>query len=125
MSDETGALGSKDQSTSGMAAKSPPAVTKQAWGLPLVRLDAKWTSFESRLCVWVLLAEIVALCFWIALKGLSSEYSSGGGDVSGLVFRSLITSVLLAFIAHKATKPKVPTPEYSHRRAWIVTLALF
>ena len=32
----------------------PPVVPKQKWGEPLVRLDKKWTSLESRLCVWVL-----------------------------------------------------------------------
>ena len=55
----------------------PPVVPKQAWGEPLVKLDKKWTSLESKLCVFVLLAEIGALCFWIALKGLSSQYSPG------------------------------------------------
>src|SRR5271163_2472485 len=83
----------------------PPVVPKQKWGQPIAKLDAAWTSLESRLCVWVLLAEIAALCFWIALKGLSSEYSPGGGDVSGLVFRSLITSIALGLVVHKATKP--------------------
>src|SRR5580704_2860089 len=91
------------------AAPPPPVVPKQKWGEPLVTLDRTWTSFESKLCVWVLLAEIAALCFWIALKGLSSEYSPGGGDVSGLVFRSLITSIVLGLVVHKAAKPKTAT----------------
>jgi TRAP-type C4-dicarboxylate transport system permease small subunit len=102
----------------------PPVVPKQTWGEPLVRLDSAWTSLESRLCVWVLLAEIAALCFWIALKGLSSEYSPGGGDVSGLVFRSLITSVLFGLVVHKATKPKDARAESVERHAWLVTIAV-
>ncbi|HEY2509391.1 MAG TPA: hypothetical protein VGI39_00920, partial [Polyangiaceae bacterium] len=101
-----------------------PAVPKQAWGEPLVKLDVKWTSLESKLCVWVLLAEIAALCVWIALKGLSSEYSPGGGDVSGLVFRGLITSVILGFVVHKATKPKDATTEVADRHAVFVTAAV-
>src|SRR5580704_14113170 len=117
----------------------PPVVPKQAWGEPLVKLDKKWTSFESKLCVWVLLAEIAALCFWIALKGLSSEYSPGGGDVSGLVFRSLITSVALGMVVHKVTKPDGTSAaeprrgqdqghaktETADRHAWFVTGAVF
>jgi TRAP-type C4-dicarboxylate transport system permease small subunit len=103
----------------------PPVVPKQAWGEPLVKLDKKWTSFESKLCVWVLLMEIAALCFWIALKGLSSEYSPGGGDVSGLVFRGLITSIILGFAVHKGTKvPAGATQEEQNRHAFFVTIAV-
>jgi TRAP-type C4-dicarboxylate transport system permease small subunit len=100
-------------------------VPKQKWGEPLVKLDKAWTSFESKLCVWVLLAEIAALCFWIALKGLSSEYSPGGGDVSGLVFRSLITSIVLGLAVHKATKPPEASTEKADRHAVFVTVAVF
>jgi TRAP-type C4-dicarboxylate transport system permease small subunit len=106
------------------APKPPDAVPKQKWGEPLLKLDKVWTSLETRLCVWVLLAEIGALCFWITLKGLSSEYSPGGGDTSGLVFRSLITSVLLGFIVHKATKPKDASTGQVDRHAWFVTIAV-
>jgi TRAP-type C4-dicarboxylate transport system permease small subunit len=102
----------------------PPVLPKQAWGEPLAKLDKKWTALESKLCVWVLLAEIAALCFWIALKGLSSEYSPGGGDVPGLVFRSLITSVLLGMIVHKATKPAGATTEQADRHTVFVTGAV-
>jgi TRAP-type C4-dicarboxylate transport system permease small subunit len=102
----------------------PPAIPKQPWGVPLVRFDEKWTSLESRLCVWVLLAEIAALCFWIALKGLSSEYSPGGGDISGLVFRCLITSVLFGFVVHKITKPRGAKTDVADRHAIAVTAAV-
>jgi TRAP-type C4-dicarboxylate transport system permease small subunit len=102
----------------------PPAIEKKKWGEPLAKLDTKWTSLESKLCVWVLLAEIGALCFWIALKGLSSEYSVGGGDVSGLVFRGLMTSIALGLVVHKLTKPKGATTENADRHAWFVTIAV-
>jgi TRAP-type C4-dicarboxylate transport system permease small subunit len=102
----------------------PPVVPKQAWGEPFVKLDKRWTSFESKLCVWVLLAEIGALCFWIALKGLSSEYSPGGGDVSGLVFRSLITAIALGLVVHKATRPQDAVTEKADRHAIFVTVAV-
>ena len=97
---------------------------KRAWGVPLVRFDEKWTALESKLCVWVLLAEIAALCFWIALKGLSSEYTPGGGDVSGLVFRGLITSVIFGFVVHKITKPKDARTDVADRHAISVTIAM-
>jgi TRAP-type C4-dicarboxylate transport system permease small subunit len=103
----------------------PPVVPKQKWGEPLAKLDKAWTSLESKLCVWVLLAEIGALCFWIALKGLSSEYSPGGGDVSGLVFRSLITSIALGLVVHKATKGRDSVTETADRHAVFVTAAVF
>ncbi len=106
------------------APPAPPVVPKQAWGEPFAKLDKKWTAFESKLCVWVLLAEIGALCFWIALKGLSSEYSPGGGDVSGLVFRSLITSVALGLVVHKATKPPGASTDKADRHAVFVTVAV-
>ncbi len=102
----------------------PPVVPKQAWGEPLVRLDKAWTSFESKLCAWVLMAEIVALCLWISLKGLSSEYSPGGGDVSGLVFRSLMTSIALGILVHKLTKPADATTEKADKHTVYVTAAV-
>src|SRR3984957_17269390 len=100
-------------------------MAKKAWGEPPPKLDTKWTALESRLCVWVLLAEIAALCFWIALKGLSSEYSPGGGDVSGLVFRSLITSIVLGLVVHEATKARDSVTEKADRHAVFVTIAVF
>ena len=82
-------------------------IPKQAWGEPLVRFDKAWTRFESRLCAWVLMAEIAALCLWISLKGLSAEYQPGAtSNISGIVFRSLLSSVALGILAHRITRPK-------------------
>jgi TRAP-type C4-dicarboxylate transport system permease small subunit len=88
----------------------PPPISKKAWGEPLMRLDQRWTKLESRLCAWVLVTEIAALCLWISLKGLSAEYMTGEGgekNLSGLVFRALLTSVVFGLGAHFATRPKV------------------
>jgi TRAP-type C4-dicarboxylate transport system permease small subunit len=115
MADKRGAESNKKDETTKPAEvveKRPPAepaISKKAWGEPLARFDKKWTSFESRLCAWVLMAEVVALCLWISLKGLSAEYqTTGEGDknVSGIVFRALITATFLGLIAHKLTRPK-------------------
>ena len=86
-----------------------PPIAKKAWGAPLMRFDQAWTRLESRLCGWVLVTEIAALCLWISLKGLSAEYQvagSGEKNVSGLVFRALLTSVLFGLVAHFITRPK-------------------
>lgn len=82
----------------------PPPWKKQAWGAPLLRLDRAWTRLEARMCAWVLIAEIIALCIWISLKGLSAEY--GAGDSSGIVFRGLVGALVLGFIVHRITMPK-------------------
>ena len=87
-----------------------PPIAKKPWGAPLMRFDLAWTRFESRLCAWVLIGEIVALCLWIALKGLSAEYQVGGDaekNVSGLVFRALISAIVLGLLTEKLTKPKM------------------
>jgi TRAP-type C4-dicarboxylate transport system permease small subunit len=75
--------------------------------MPLMRFDRAWTRVESRLAAWLLVSEIAALCLWVALKGLSAEYQTGSGDknVSGLVFRSLLTAVALGLGAHFFTRP--------------------
>jgi TRAP-type C4-dicarboxylate transport system permease small subunit len=96
----------------------PPASDVQesprphAWGAPFARLDAAWTKLEARLAAGVLIAEILALCAWISLKGLSAEYQVGGEgekNVSGLVFRGLIGAIVLGMIANRVTRPK-PAP---------------
>ena len=101
---------------------------KQAWGAPLLRVDRAWTRFEARLCAWVLVAEIIALCIWISLKGLSAEY--GAGDRSGLVFRGLIGALVLGFGAHRLAMPKgavtgqPPDDRANRTHALVVTAAI-
>ena len=86
-----------------------------AWAAPLVRFDGWLTKVESTLCAIVLVAEILALCFWIAMKGLAS--ASGQGDLSGLLMRSVITSVVLGIAAHRFTRPKPgDTSEQAEKR---------
>jgi TRAP-type C4-dicarboxylate transport system permease small subunit len=78
------------------------------WGAPLTRFDKKWTLLEARLAAGVLIAEIIALCAWISLKGLSAEYQVGGQgekNVSGLVFRALVGAIVLGLLARKLTQP--------------------
>jgi TRAP-type C4-dicarboxylate transport system permease small subunit len=104
----------------------------RAWGAPLARFDSAWTKLEARLAAAVLLSEIVALCAWISLKGLSAEYQVAGEgekNVSGLVFRGLIGAIVLGLLALRLTRPKVNAddPAYAAavtRQNIIVTLAV-
>lgn len=83
-------------------APQPAERKAAAWGRPFARLDAGWTQFESLLCAGVLIAETLALCLWIALKGLSTP--TADGNSAGLVFRSVIGATLLGVIAFLATR---------------------
>ena len=71
----------------------PPA----AWAGPLHRLDKAWTRLEARLCAIVLVTEIVTMVFWIGIKALSRTGNAG----PGLVFRSMLTALVLGVIAHR------------------------
>jgi hypothetical protein len=73
---------------------------KAAWGEPFAKLDRAWTLLESRLCAGVLIAEVVTLVFWIAIRALSSTGRAG----PGMIFRALLTSLVIGLVAHKASK---------------------
>jgi hypothetical protein len=81
---------------------APPE--KKAWGKPLDRLDRAWTGIEARLCAYVLVAEVLTLVFWISMKALSSTGRGG----PGLVYRSVVTAIVLGAIAHVASKRLLP-----------------
>lgn len=74
-----------------------------AWGRPLARLDATWTKFEARLCAVVLILQIFALTFWVALKGLSTP---PGSSSAGLVFRALVGAGVLSLAGFLALRKK-------------------
>ncbi|MBP9111360.1 MAG: TRAP transporter small permease [Polyangiaceae bacterium] len=110
---------------------NPSPNPKSAWGAPLARFDKWWTNVEAKLCAAVLLLEVVALCFWIILKGLSVELGHGGAgstDKSGLVLRSLLGVVALGYAAHRVTAPKSLQPteaeETKHRYGVIAGIVL-
>lgn len=81
----------------------PPEERKaQAWGRPLVRFDAAWTKWEMWLCAVVVIAEILVLTLWVALKGLST--ASDGSSKAGLVFRALTGAIVLGLAARLTLK---------------------
>jgi Tripartite ATP-independent periplasmic transporters, DctQ component len=80
----------------------------------LLRFDESWTRLEARLCASVLVANVVALCVWVFLSGMSAE-----GNLAGVVFRSFAGATVLGLVVHKATKKR---PEVHHSVA--VTVAV-
>lgn len=74
------------------------------WALALARFDAKWTKVEVGLVTGVLIAEIGALCLWIALKGMSTEYD--GQNMLGVVFRGVTFALALGLAVHFATRKR-------------------
>ncbi len=94
-------------------AASATELGRLPWAAPLDRMDRAWTRFESRLCAYVLLAEVLTLVFWISMKALSS--SGRGGP--GLVYRCLVTALVLGWGAHRISRR-------SHRHEALTTAAV-
>ena len=93
----------KSEKPPAVAAVPPPKPDedgKAAWGAPLAKLDRGWTTLESRLAAGVLVAEIVTLVFWISIRALSATGRAG----PGMVFRALLSALVLGAIANRATK---------------------
>lgn len=81
--------------------RAPPR-KPAAWGRPLARLDAAWTLFEARLCALVLLAEVISLSLWVALKGMAAPPDSG--NMAGVVFRALAGALVLGTLGYLIPK---------------------
>jgi hypothetical protein len=79
---------------------------KSGFGARLARFDTAWTRLESVLCAAVLVLEVTAFTLWIALKGLSA--TSSDSNSSGLVFRAVMTAVLLGILAHRVVARHQP-----------------
>ncbi len=70
------------------------------WAAPLATLDRAWTTLEARLCAGVLAAEVLTLLGWIAIRALSATGRAG----PGMVFRALVTSLVVGALAYATTK---------------------
>jgi hypothetical protein len=74
-----------------------------AWGAPLLKIDKLWVRIEQRLAVWVIVLELFTLCAWVAVKGFAAYYTPGG-NVVGVIFRSVVGAIVLGLIAHLITR---------------------
>jgi hypothetical protein len=97
---EEGGERSKDEAAAPAPLEDARATEKKAWGKPLDRLDRGWTAIEARLCAYVLVAEVLTLVFWISMKALSATGRGG----SGLVYRCLVSAVVIGFVVHRLTR---------------------
>jgi TRAP-type C4-dicarboxylate transport system permease small subunit len=68
-----------------------------AWGKPLVTLERRFTWFELRLLVAIILLLIASMVAWVSVNGLSSPVESQ--DSAGTLFRGFAGAVALALVA--------------------------
>lgn len=73
-----------------------------AWGRPLVTLERRFTWFELRLLVAIILLLIASMVAWVSVLGLSSPVESQ--DSSGTLFRGFVGAVVLALISWGVSK---------------------
>jgi hypothetical protein len=73
------------------------------WGKPLASFDRFWLKVEERLCMGILLAEILVLVWWIGLKGLATP-NVPGGPSGGLFLRAIVGAVVLGVVAHRVLR---------------------
>jgi TRAP-type C4-dicarboxylate transport system permease small subunit len=90
-----------------MQADDQAAPPGAGWGEPLVRFDAAWQRLESRLCTWVLVAEIASLTLWVFLRGFATNFVPGQ-SAAGLLCRSMVSTALFGVIAHLTTRHRKP-----------------
>jgi len=87
------------------AAPAAPAKPLPAWGDAIARLEQKWVRLETMLAVGVLVCEIMSLCVWVFLKGISSP---PGVSAAGVVFRAAITATVLGMAAWFGLRNQAP-----------------
>lgn len=81
----------------------PPPSAKEprkegaAWGKPFVAIERRFTWFELRLLVAIILLLIASMVAWVAILGLSSPVESQ--DAAGTMFRGFVGAVALALVS--------------------------
>lgn len=78
-----------------------------SWGLPLARLERRWSWLETRLLVVALAALTLTLVFWIVLRGMKEPVQAT--IAAGTAFRMLAGACILGVIARVATKGREET----------------
>lgn len=72
----------------------PPRPEGAAWGKPLVTLERRFTWFELRLLVTIILLLIASMVAWVSIQGLSSPVESQ--DSAGTLYRGFAGAIALA-----------------------------
>jgi hypothetical protein len=80
--------------------ETAPAPKGAAWGEPIARFEKKWTWLESRLLTFVLVWQVISLCSWVFLNGLSESVTT----TAGTVFRAVILAIVFGLGAWLGTK---------------------
>lgn len=110
--DDSSNAAAPDEGSGGGGPKPPvtgKGVTRKpaAWGDPLYRFSDAWVRFEIRLCAVVLLAEILALCAWVLLKGLSVP--PGSDSPAGVIVRAAVGATVLGVGTYFVVRKKNPS----------------
>lgn len=102
---------SPDESKAGSGGPEPPSKPPPkdhgqpaAWGEPLHRFSEAWVRFEIKLCAAVVLAEILALCAWVLLKGLAVP--PGSDSSAGIIVRAVVGATVLGLGTYFAVRKK-------------------
>ncbi len=77
-----------------------------AWAAPLVKLEARWTWFETRLMFVSLLALTLVLCLWIGIRGMREPIDAT--IPAGTLWRALVGAAVLGGVARYVTKNRLP-----------------
>jgi TRAP-type C4-dicarboxylate transport system permease small subunit len=97
----------EDTSTRGAPEGKPPGgKAPAAWGDPVHRFSEAWTRLEIRLCAAVLIAEIVALCAWVLLKGLAEP--PGSDSPAGVIVRAAVGAIVLGLGTYWVVRKRNP-----------------
>jgi len=72
----------------------PPRPEGAAWGKPLVAVERRFTWFELRLLVGIILLLIASMVAWVSIQGLSSPVESQ--DSAGTLYRGFVGAIALA-----------------------------
>jgi TRAP-type C4-dicarboxylate transport system permease small subunit len=97
----------EDMSTRGAPeGKTPGGKAPAAWGNPVHRFSEAWTRLEIRLCAAVLIAEIVALCAWVLLKGLAEP--PGSDSPAGVIVRAAVGAIVLGLGTYWVVRKRNP-----------------
>jgi TRAP-type C4-dicarboxylate transport system permease small subunit len=92
----------ENESSAPVPPKKEPRREGAAWGKPLVTLERRFTWFELRLLVVIILLLIASMVAWVSVLGLSSPIESQ--DSAGTLYRGFAGAVILALISWAASK---------------------